>query len=81
MKGISPAVEIKVIINKLRGKVSLVEQDIIDYASTAYFEQNGFGYYACTYLCSEIIYFSHENMKKYSQHDLCIVNWLRLAKV
>ena len=42
MKGISPAVEIKVIINKLRGKVSLVEQNIIDYASTAYFEQNGY---------------------------------------
>ena len=28
----------KVIIHKLRGEVSLVEQDIVDYVSTAYFE-------------------------------------------
>ena len=28
----------KVIIHKLRGEVSLVEQDTIDYVSTAYFE-------------------------------------------
>ena len=33
VKKISPAVEIKAIIHKLRGKVSLVEQDTIDYAS------------------------------------------------
>ena len=47
----------KVIIHKSRGEVFLVEQDIIDYVSTAYFEPKEVRKLI-------IFYFAHENMEK-----------------
>ena len=46
---------LKVIIHKLRGEVSLVVQDTIDYVSTAYFEPKNLFLYIKEILCDFLV--------------------------